>query len=202
MAAPNLAGPWGDNPWTCTVRGMTVHCRTSSRVSPSVRARSSSRTRTMLMATEACTTANRSVSMKAGFLSAARVLQQVRSRPTTCPASTLIRIWLALSLAGLCASGRFRSLGGSGTPDNCELCPPGTSSPSGATACTNCLPGMFNDYDILECVTFSSLDSSVTVLGGRCASSVRLAATAPSSTRVVCLACSKARCWSVDWILR
>ena len=42
-------------------------------------------------------------------------------------------------------------LGGSGTPDKFEVCPPGASSPSGATACTNCLLGMFNDYEILEC---------------------------------------------------
>ena len=48
---------------------------------------------------------------------------------------------------------RARSFGGSDTPDKCEPCPLGTSSRSGATACMECLPGMFNDYGILESVS-------------------------------------------------
>ena len=42
---------------------------------------------------------------------------------------------------------------GSVTPDKCEPCPLGTSSRSGATARTECLHGMFNDYGILESVS-------------------------------------------------
>ena len=56
-----------------------------------------------------------------------------------------------LATFGPCAPGRFKSLRGTGTPDNRESCPPGTSSRSGAPACTNCLTGMFND--ILECAS-------------------------------------------------
>ena len=50
-------------------------------------------------------------------------------------------------------SGRFMGLGGSGTPDNYEPCPLGTSSRSSATACTNRLPGIFNNFDILDCAS-------------------------------------------------
>ena len=67
-------------------------------------------------------------------------------------------VWL-ISCAP-CAAGRFKSLGGnggSGTSDSGELCPPGASSPSGATACAKCLPGMFNNYDIPRCASLAFL---------------------------------------------
>ena len=136
--------------------GMIARCRTSSTVSPSVRARSSSRTRTMLIATEACTTATRSVSMKAGFLSAG---------PCACTAGeeqtfNESRVYPHTNLVGLvtcapCVTGRFKSLGGSGAPESCEMCPPGSSSLPGATACVDCPMGTFNDYEMLECASCS-----------------------------------------------
>ena len=50
-------------------------------------------------------------------------------------------------------AGRFMGLGGSGTPDNYEPCPLGTSSRSSATACTNRLHGILNNFDILDCAS-------------------------------------------------
>ena len=102
MESLRLPGPWGDDPWTCTARGETASCRSSSTVSLSAHARSSFRTRTTPTKTEACTTGTRSVSRRPGFLGAVpAVARQEKSRPTTCLASSLTRKLLGLSLAGL-----------------------------------------------------------------------------------------------------
>ena len=125
-------------------------------VSLSALARSSFLTRSTRTKTGACTTGIHSVNQQLGFLFAVHaVAQQERSRPTTCPACTHTRMLFGLSLARLAQldASRASAAGGNGTSDSCELCPPGASSPAGATACAECLLGMFNEYDILECAS-------------------------------------------------
>ena len=84
----------------CTVTAAS--CRSNSMVSVSARARNSSQTLTTWIKTEACTTGIHSVGRLLVCLCAVHaVAQLVRSRPTTCPASTLTRILLGLSRAHL-----------------------------------------------------------------------------------------------------
>ena len=154
MESPKLPGPWGDDPWTCTALGDNcelpfVHNGVN---------------------VSACTQqlsdpydADQDGSLHNGHPQCQSSTGFSRCGPCSCAAGeeqtyNMSRVYphtepVELVTCGPCAAGRFKSLGGSGTPDNCELCPPGTSSLSGATACTNCLPGMFNDYDILVCAS-------------------------------------------------
>ena len=64
-----------------------------------------------------------------------------------------LQVRCATETCVLCEAGRFKRSGGSDSLDSCESCPPGTSSPSGATACADCLPRMFSEYEIPECAS-------------------------------------------------
>ena len=48
-------------------------------------------------------------------------------------------------------TGRFKSFGGGGSPDSCEMCPPGSSTSPGAAACTECTAESLNDHETFEC---------------------------------------------------
>ena len=154
MESLRLPGPWGEDPWTCTARG--DNC-TLPFVFNGV-------------FFSACTQQlsdpydfDQDGSLHNGHPQCQSSTGFSPCGPCSCAAGeeqtyNMSSIYshteaVGLVTCGPCEAGRFKSLGGSGTPDNCELCPPGTSSPSGATACTNCLPGMFNDYVILECAS-------------------------------------------------
>ena len=154
MESLKLPGPWGDDPWTCTAIG--DNCELPfffNNVSFS-----------------ACTQqlsdpydADQDGSLHNGHPQCQSSTGFSRCGPCSCAAGeeqtyNMSSVYphteaVGLVTCGPCAAGRFKSLGGSGTPDKCKSCPPGTSSPSGATVCTNCMPGMFNDYDILECAS-------------------------------------------------
>ena len=60
---------------------------------------------------------------------------------------------VGLVVCAPCAAGRSNRLGGIGAPESCEVCPPGSSAPPGATACVDCPAGRFNGYEILECAS-------------------------------------------------
>merc|ERR1719383_551154 len=154
MESAVLTGPWGDDPWTCTARG-------DSCTLPFV---------LNGVSFGACTQqfsdpydADGDGSLHNGHPQCQSAIGLALCGPCSCAAGeeqtyNMSKIYPHTQLVGLvtcgpCAAGRFKSLGGSGSPDSCELCPPGASSTSGATACTNCLPGMFNDYESLECAS-------------------------------------------------
>ena len=154
MTSLKLPGPWGDDPWTCTAlgdncelpfvfNGVSFSACTQQLSDPYDADQDGS----LHNGHPQCQSSTGFSSC--GPCSCAAGEEQTYNMSSVYPHTEAV----GLVTCGPCAAGRFKSLGGSGTPDNCELCPPGTSSPSGATACTNCLPGMFNDYDILECAS-------------------------------------------------
>ena len=154
MESLKLPGPWGDDPWTCTAlgddcelpfdfNGVYFSACTQQLSDPYDADQDGS----LHNGHPQCQSSTGFSSC--GPCSCAAGEEQTYNMSSVYPHTEPV----GLVTCGPCAAGRFKSLGGSGTPDNCELCPPGTSSPSGATACTNCLPGMFNDYDILECAS-------------------------------------------------
>ena len=153
-AHTTLPGPWGDDPWTCTVLGdpCTLPFDFNG------------------VSFNACTQqlsdsydVDEDGSLHNGHPQCQSATGLSLCGPCSCAAgeeqsynmSSVYPHTLTVGLVACapCAVGRFQSLGGSGTLDSCEMCPPGASSLSGATACTNCLPGMFNDYDSLECAS-------------------------------------------------
>ena len=69
-------------------------------------------------------------------------------------------------------------------------CPPGTSSPSGATTCSNCVADGFSNYGILS-VPPSGQASSVSFLEWSSTYSVRLGSTRASRSRTRALAWSR-----------
>ena len=150
-----LPGPWGEEPWTCTAAGDS--CTLPFEFNG--------------LTFSACTQqlsdlydADQDGSLHNGHpqcQSAAGLMSLCG--PCSCGAGeeqtyNLSQVYPHTQLVGLvtcapCEAGRFKSSGGSDSPDSCESCPPGTSSPSGATACTNCLPGMFKGYEMVECAS-------------------------------------------------
>ena len=136
-------------PWV-----ITASCRSSSTVSLSAHARSSFPTRMTPTKTEACTTVTRSVGRHLGFLGAVpAVARQERSRPTPCPASTLTRKLLALSLAGRVQLDDSRASAAVALQTLASRVHLESHRFPGATACTNCLFGMFKSYEMLECAS-------------------------------------------------
>ena len=154
MDHTTLPGPWGDEPWTCTVRGENCTLPfTFNGVSFS-----------------ACTQqlsdpddTDQDGSLHNGHPQCQSAAGLSLCGPCSCAAGeeqtyNTSRVYphtqtVALVTCAPCAAGRFKALGGSGTSDSCEVCPPGQSSLSGATACANCTPGMFNDYEMTECAS-------------------------------------------------
>ena len=154
MAAPNLPGPWGDNPWTCTVRGDDCTL-------PLVLDGATFRACTQQFSDPYDADGDGSqhnghpkcqsetgVSL-CGPCSCSQGEEQTYNMTSVYPHTTSVGLVVCVP----CAAGWFKSLGGSGAPKSCEVCPPGSSSPPGATACADCPAGGFNGYEILECAS-------------------------------------------------
>ena len=150
----SLPGPWGDDPWTCTVLGERCSLPYDFHgVSHS-----------------ACTQQfsdpydlDEDGSVHNGHPQCQSTSGLSLCGPCSCAAGeeqtySVSRVYAHTPTVYLvtcipCAAGRFKSLVGNGTLDTCEQCLPGTSSPPGATACEGCLPGMFNDHEMLGCAS-------------------------------------------------
>ena len=154
MPSTKLPGPWGDEPWTCTALGDS--CTLPFEFNG--------------LNFSACTQqlsdaydADQDGSLHNGHPQCQSATGLSLCGPCSCGAGeeqiyNLSRVYPHTQLVELvtcapCEAGRFKSSGGSDSPDSCESCPPRTSSPAGATACAHCPPGMFSDYDIPECAT-------------------------------------------------
>ena len=154
MASPNLPGPWGDRPWTCTTRG--DNCTLPSILNG--------------VSFSACTQqfsdpddADGDGSQHNGHPRCQSETGVSLCGPCACSEGqeqtyNVTSVYPHTNPVGLvtcapCASGWFKGLGGSGAPESCEMCPPGFSSSPGATACACCPAGSFNDYEMLLCAS-------------------------------------------------
>ena len=151
MVSSQLPGPWGDEPWTCTVygescilpfehNGVTFSACTQQLSDPFDMDQDGS----LHNGHPQCwSTAGLSL---CGPCSCAAGEEQTYNLSSVYPHTN--PAWLVTCAP--CAAGRFSD---SGASESCEKCAPGTSSPSGATACADCLPGMFKGYEMLECAS-------------------------------------------------
>ena len=154
MVSPNLPGPWGDNPWTCTSDG--DECTLPFLLNG--------------VSFSACTQqfsdpddADGDGSLHNGHPRCQSETGMSFCGPCSCSVGeeqtyTMTVIHPHTSPVGLvtcapCAAGRFKSLGGSAAPKSCEACARGSWSPPGATACAACTVGRFNDNGILGCAS-------------------------------------------------
>ena len=136
-----LPGPWGDTPWTCTVSGDP--CKSTFIFKG--------------LSFSACTQqfsdpfdADHDGSLHNGHPQCESETGLFLCGPCSCAEGeeqtyNISSVYPHTQSVGLvacapCAAGRFKSLGGSGSSDSCA-------------ACTHCLPGTFNDYEMLECAS-------------------------------------------------
>ena len=154
MPSTKLPGPWGEEPWTCTASGdsctlpfeldgLNFTASTQQFSDPNDADQDGS----LHNGHPQCQSAA-GLSL-CGLCSCGAGEEQIYILSRVYPHTELVGLVTCVP----CEAGRFKSSGGSDSPDSCESCPPGTSSPSGATACANCLPGLFSDYEIPECAT-------------------------------------------------
>ena len=152
MPDSTFPGPWGDTPWTCTasgdpctlpfdLNGMSFSACTQQLSDPS--------------------DVDQDGSLHNGHPRCQSEVGLSWCGPCSCAAGEeqtydMSSIYSHTEPVGLitcvpCTVGRFKSLGGSGTSDSCGLCALGTSYLPDATACVQCLPGYFSNYERLEC---------------------------------------------------
>ena len=149
-----LPGPWGEEPWTCTAagdsctlpfefNGLNFSACTQQLSDPNDDDQDGS----LHNGHPQCQSAA-GLSL-CGPCSCGAGEEQTYNRSRVYPHTQLVE----LVTCAPCEAGRFKRSGGSDSLDSCESCPPGTSSPSGATACADCLPGTFSEYEIPECAS-------------------------------------------------
>ena len=139
----NVSGPWGVQPWTCTILGDPCTGACTQQFSDS-------------------DDADGDGDLHNGHPRCESSVGEPFCGPCRCgagEAQSYVTSSLYAHIAPLpliscrpCEAGKFK-LGNDTATDDCAVCSPGFSSEEGATACTKCDAGWFNNEESLDCVS-------------------------------------------------